>query len=94
VTWLNCRDLPGAFFEIEHTTDISTSLLKFVEFQDFRVNLYVVADAVRKADFEKKMTYTAFAPIRNCVTFLDYESLSRLHARVTEAALLSKSFGL
>ena len=37
VTWFNERKLPRAFFEIEHAGDIQNSLLKFVEFQDFRV---------------------------------------------------------
>lgn len=38
VTWINTRKYPNSFFEIEHSTNIYNSLLKFVEFQDFRIN--------------------------------------------------------
>jgi hypothetical protein len=64
VTWFNSRKYPTAFFEIEHSTDIYNSLLKFVEFQDFRINFYVVADNLRRAEFENKITLNAFTSIK------------------------------
>jgi hypothetical protein len=83
VTWFNERKLPNAFFEVEHSTDIQNSLLKFVEFQDFRIRFYIVADKVRFGEFRKKLNYSVFAPIRPEVNFLDYESLSDLHSKVS-----------
>lgn len=38
--WFNKRNMPHSFFEIEHSTDIQNSLLKFNDLQDFSVNLY------------------------------------------------------
>lgn len=35
VTWFNGRQMPNSFFEVEHTTDIQNSLLKFHDLQDF-----------------------------------------------------------
>jgi hypothetical protein len=94
VTWFNERRLPKAFFEVEHTTDIQNSLLKFLEFQDFRISYFVVADKARRAEFESKIHYSAFTPVRSDVQFLDYETLSELHSKVSEAASLEKRLRL
>lgn len=83
VTWFNERKLPDAFFEVEHSTDIQNSLLKFVEFQDFRIRFYIVADVRRYNEFKDKLNYSAFAPIRSNVNFLDYEALSELHSKLS-----------
>jgi hypothetical protein len=83
VTWFNERKLPNAFFEVEHSTDIQNSLLKFAEFQDFKIRFYIVADRARLSEFKSKLAYNAFAPIRSEVSFIDYESLSDLHSKVS-----------
>lgn len=36
--------MPHSFFEIEHSTDIQNSLLKFNDLQDFYVRMVIVAD--------------------------------------------------
>jgi hypothetical protein len=86
VSWFNHRKFPKAFFEVEHSTDIQNSLLKFVEFQDFKIRFYIVADRARLGEFQKKLGYTAFTSIRSEVSFLDYESLSDLHSKVSARA--------
>ena len=86
VSWFNVRRFPNAFFEVEHSTDIYNSLLKFVEFQDFRVQFWIVADTARKPEFENKMKTTAFVPIQNTVKFLSYEALSEWHSNLAESA--------
>lgn len=84
--WFNERQLPHAFFEVEHSTDIYNSLLKFVEFQDFRIKFFIVADHVRKSEYETKMKQAAFQPLKFFVSFLDYERLSDLHDRYAQLA--------
>lgn len=91
VIWLNARKYPHAFFEIEHSTDIYNSLLKFVEFQDFRINFYVVADNQRKEEFGNKIALNAFGSIKPFVKFMDYDSVSELHAKVSESALMERA---
>lgn len=86
VSWYNARHFPQAFYEVEHSTDIYNSLLKFVEFQDFRTEFWIVADAVRRLEFEKKLTAAAFMPIQSRVKFLDYEALSKWHSAMSENA--------
>lgn len=90
VTWFNRRSFPSAFFEVEHSTDIQNSLLKYTEFQDFRVEFFIVADKRRRGEFEGKLAYTAFAPVRQEVKFLDYDTLSDLHSNVSASVALER----
>lgn len=91
VTWFNKRRYPNSFFEIEHSTDIHRSLLKFMEFQDFRVVFHIVADNRRKAEFESKLSLAAFTPIKQLVKFWDYDSVSILHSRISETILAEQA---
>ena len=86
VSWFNTRRFPHAFFEVEHSTDIYNSLLKYVEFQDFRTEFWIVASQVRRPEFDKKLKADAFKPIYNRVKFMDYETLSKLHSTLSESA--------
>jgi hypothetical protein len=91
VAWFNTRKYPNSFFEIEHSTDIYNSLLKFVELQDFRTNFYIVADSKRQAEFDGKISLSAFSPIKPFVRFWDYELVLDLHAKVTASNLAEKA---
>lgn len=75
--WFNKRNMPHSFFEIEHSTDIQNSLLKFNDLQDFYVRMAIVADSRRKPEFESKISFHAFDELRlnNRVSFLSYEAL-------------------
>lgn len=75
--WFNQHYMPHSFFEIEHSTDIQNSLLKFNDLQDFYVRMTIVADIRRKPEFETKMHFHAFEDLRinKRVSFLSYDSL-------------------
>ena len=77
VIWFNDRKMPHSFFEIEHSTDIQNSLLKFNDLQDFFARMIIVADKRRRAEYEVKIKYSSFKEINNRVLFLDYDSLSK-----------------
>jgi hypothetical protein len=81
VTWFSARKIPHSFFEVEHSTNIYNSLLKFSDFQDFRIKFYIVADINRRREFDDQIARPTFEPIRSTVKFLDYESLSDLHSK-------------
>ena len=70
-------NMPHSFFEIEHSTDIQNSLLKFNDLQDFYVRMAIVADIKRKPEFEAKMRFHAFDDLRlnKRVSFLSYDAL-------------------
>ncbi len=94
VSWFNDRKFPKAFFEVEHSTDMKNSLLKFREFEDFRINYYIVADAVRQREFRDRISSAAFSSIKDSVKFLSYEKLSEWHTQVFKTAPIDKELGL
>lgn len=77
VSWFNARHMPHSLFEIEHSTDIQTSLLKFYELQDFSTRMVVVASPARRREFQQKVRHRAFQEIAERVAFYDYEALAR-----------------
>ncbi len=81
VVWLNSRRMPHSLFEVEHSTDMQSALLKFHELQDFYTRMFIVADERRRREFEDKRRRSAFEAIRDRVQFLDYEALVRLYER-------------
>ena len=86
VIWFNDRLMPHSFFEIEHSTDIQNSLLKFNDLQDFAARMIIVADGKRYHEFISKMGYISFRSLMNNkrVSFLSYESLDRQYIQELE----------
>ncbi len=92
VSWFNRRLMPDSLFEVEHSTDIHTSLLKFHDLRDFHARMVVVADAHRRAEFQHKISIGALQEIRDRVAFYDYEALAKDYER--EAAIAQGGFAL
>jgi hypothetical protein len=84
VIWFNQRNMPSRVFEVEHTTAIHKSLLKFVELQDFYIKFYIVADEVRRKEFQIKLSLEAFYPICKRVRFWSYDDVAELHAKTNQ----------
>jgi len=93
VIWMQ-NSKPVSFFEVEHSTDIYRSLLKFCELQDFYTKYFVVADTVRKRDYEEKVSATAFSPIQNRIKFMSYDQLSEWHERSFQVVNVERGIGL
>ncbi|MBI5491504.1 MAG: hypothetical protein HY893_01075 [Deltaproteobacteria bacterium] len=94
VTWFNGRSMPASLFEIEHSTPMHSSLLKFFELQDFHANFRIVADAVRKKEFHAKLSLEAFKPICNRIGFWSYEEVVELHAKTSAVISVEARLGL
>lgn len=75
VIWFNERNMPNSFFEVEHSTDIQNSVIKFCDLQDFHSRFFIVAPQNRKAQFDKVMCRTAFKDVKNRVKFRSYENI-------------------
>jgi len=88
VVWFNERKMPDSFFEIEHTTDMVHSLVKFVELQDFYSKFYIVANKLYENQFNAKLSYNAFSVLRNRVHFITYEVVSNWHSKTYELVTL------
>lgn len=91
VCWFNERRMPSALFEVEHSTDIQNSLLKFVELQDFNTTCFIVADKVREREYKSKLALAAFSPIKTKVQFVDYERLVEWHTKALGMEELEKT---
>jgi len=81
VIWFNNRKLPKAVFEVEHSTDIKNSLIKFAELEDFRVEMKIVADEHRKREFEQVIASRVFESVRKFAEFLSYDLLIQRHTQ-------------
>lgn len=79
VSWFNKRNMPHAFFEIEHSTPMDRSLIKFRELIDFNAYFFIVADTTRKNEYKEKIKKDIFSDIKHRTKFYDYESLSEWH---------------
>jgi len=84
VVWFNVRKLPASLFEVEHSTDMKNSLVKFVELQDFRTDMIIVADKSRKKQYDQTILLNAFKPIKDYVCFWSYQQISQLHSKSFE----------
>ncbi|MFN8361398.1 MAG: hypothetical protein U0264_15905 [Candidatus Kapaibacterium sp.] len=86
VIWFNEREMPHSFFEVEHSTDIQNSLLKFNDLQDFYSRMVIVADAKRKEEFLQKMKYSSFSNLykQDRVSFMNYETLNKQYETIIE----------
>jgi hypothetical protein len=84
VIWFNERNMPHSFFEIEHSTDIQNSLLKFNDLQDFYARMVIVADIKRKNEYLNKIKFSSFKDLNNRVSFLNYEALNKQYENIIE----------
>jgi hypothetical protein len=71
--------MPHSLFEVEHSTDIHNSLVKFCDLQDFHTRMVIVADDRRRAEFEQRVQRHAFQEIRGRVNFLGYDKLVKAY---------------
>jgi hypothetical protein len=86
--------MPDRAFEVEHSTDIQNSLLKFVEWQDFNIKFTIVASIARQAEFKKKYSYDAFRSIRGRVKFINYDQVSQWHTKTAELSAIERELDL
>lgn len=75
VLWFNERKMPNSFFEVEHSTDMQNSLIKFCDLQDFYARMVIVANEKRIHEYEQKKSLTVFRHIGERVKFLGYNDL-------------------
>ncbi|MPM29669.1 hypothetical protein SDC9_76209 [bioreactor metagenome] len=85
--WFNDRKLPHSFFEVEHTTDIQNSLVKFYELQDYAAHFYIVAPQHRREQFLSVLGKSIFKPIQARVEFKSYEDIASYYDKLSVARL-------
>ncbi len=88
VVWFNDRKMPDSFFEVEHTTDIQNSVVKFCDLQDFYSRFFIVAPKSRKGQYEKVMERTVFKDMRKRIEFRCYESILQQYELMCKGRLV------
>jgi hypothetical protein len=88
VLWFNERNMPAGLFEIEHSTGMHNSLVKFVELQDFYTNFFIVANEARKREFQEKISLEAFRSVSKRVAFWSYDNVADLHTKTSELIII------
>lgn len=89
VIWFNNRCMPSFLYEVEHSTDMQNSLLKYIDLQDFNSEFYIVASEKREDEYIKKLNYSAFVSIKKRVKFMKYDYISKWHTKLSELYLLT-----
>ena len=84
VIWFNGRMMPNSFFEVEHSTDIQNSVVKFCDLQDYHSRFIIVAPENRHEQFNKVMDRTIFHDIKDRVLFCSYEVISKQYTSMCE----------
>ena len=87
VFWFNERKFPACVFEIEHSTDFRNALIKFLELQDFNVEMYIVSPKERQREFFHKIEFSSFKPIKSRTKFISYDEISHWHSKTYELML-------
>lgn len=90
VIWFNQRIMPNSFFEVEHSTDIQNSVIKYCDLQDFNSRFIIVAPKNRQEQFQKVMERTAFQDIKNRIKFCSYEAIAEQYTLMCKEISLSE----
>ena len=91
VVWFNDRNLPCNLIEIEHTTNFTDALRRFLTLQDFNTKMSIVSAVARKRQYEERIEEDDFRAIKERVKFIDYDSLTKQHFRMVRLSLLENT---
>lgn len=90
VIWFNERRMPFRFYEVEHSTNITNSLDKFYELQDFRADFYIIADESRRNQFDRLLERNIYSSICNYVKFFNYENLINQYTKESSLMMMDR----
>ncbi len=88
VVWFNRRNMPYAAFEVEHSTDFTNALSKYIALQDFNIKFYIVSNQSRGHEFKEKISRDEYHPIQKRVEFINYDKLANWHGQSMKTNLL------
>ena len=75
VIWFNNHQMPDSFFEVEFSTDMQNSLLKFFDLLDFSARMVIVSHESRRNELKSKLEFSALRDLKERVNFLEYNML-------------------
>lgn len=91
VIWFE-DEFPVYCFEIEHTTGVTTGLLRLYQTSQLNTKLFVVAPTNVLKKFDKEMNKMPFKKMRNRYIFRSYEDLGKFCSYAENYSKLKKKF--
>lgn len=88
VIWFNIKKLPKKVFEVEYSTNIENSLLKYCDLEDFYIDFYIVSHEKRLKEFNEKINRDVFKSIKNRIKYLSYNDVYEWYNKIYELYIL------
>jgi len=67
---------------------------KYSDLQDFNSRFFLVSPIEKRRKFEDVINISIYKEIKNCVQFVDYDFISKLHTKTFEITALQKQIAL
>lgn len=82
VIWFDEEGYPTHAFEVEHTTDITKGLLRLYQVHKLRIKMFVISEEINKSRFQREVSKSPFAKIKNEFVFKNYDELDEFFQSV------------
>jgi hypothetical protein len=92
VIWFDEEGYPTHAFEVEHTTDITKGLLRLYQVHKLRIKMFIISDEENKGKFEREVSKSPFAKIKNEFIFKNYDELDAFFQSVKHFSQMQEKF--
>lgn len=92
VIWFDEEGYPTHAFEVEHTTDITKGLLRLYQVHKLRIKMFIISEEDNKGRFEREISKSPFAKIKNEFIFKNYDELDEFFQSVKHFSQMQEKF--
>jgi len=91
VVWMK-EEWPEYFFEVEHTTGVTSGLLRIYQASRTGAKLFIIGPSELLRKFEREIEKAPFRAIKEKYRFRSYEQLEEMYATVSEYRRVADEF--
>lgn len=92
VIWFDDEGYPTHAFEVEHSTDITKGLLRLYQVHKLRIKMFIISDEANKGRFQREVSKSPFAKIKNEFVFKNYDELDEFFQSVKKFSQMQETF--
>ena len=92
VIWFDEEGYPTHAFEVEHTTDITKGLLRLYQVHKLRIKMFIISEEINKGKFQREVSKSPFAKIKNEFVFKNYDELDEFFQSVRKFSQMQEKF--
>ncbi|MEJ7700892.1 MAG: hypothetical protein WKF71_14780 [Pyrinomonadaceae bacterium] len=92
VIWFDEEGYPTHAFEVEHTTDITKGLLRLYQVHKLRIKMFIISEEINKGKFQREVSKSPFAKIKNEFVFKNYDELDEFFQSVKHFSQMQVRF--